>query len=120
MTLADQAIDIDVVREPQRAIRVFEDCDAVIPANENYEALLALVKIFEGIEVPLMFDMESYNLSSIEGPLQRDDEGPGHTDASRLARIRVSRWSLNHRARAGAPESPRHSPSNRWRRAWTG
>jgi 3-methylornithine--L-lysine ligase len=64
MTLADQAVVIDVVREPQRAIRVFEDCDAVIPANENYEALLALVKIFEGIEVPFMFDMESYDLSS--------------------------------------------------------
>ncbi len=64
MTLADDAVVIDVVKESQRAVKIFEDCDAVIPANENYETLRALVKTFAGLEVPLMFDMESYDLSS--------------------------------------------------------
>ena len=64
MTLADDSLNIDIIKEPRRAVRVFEDCDAVIPANENYETLVALVKLFENLEVPLMFDMEAYELSS--------------------------------------------------------
>lgn len=64
MSLADEAVNVDIIKEPRRAVRVFEDCDAVIPANENYETLTALVKQFENIDVPLMFDMESYDLSS--------------------------------------------------------
>jgi pyrrolysine biosynthesis protein PylC len=64
MSLADEAVNIDIVKEPRRAVRVFEDCDAVLPANENYETLTALVKIFDDLDVPLMFDMESYDVSS--------------------------------------------------------
>ncbi|HEY3420286.1 MAG TPA: 3-methylornithine--L-lysine ligase PylC [Methanomassiliicoccales archaeon] len=64
MSLADEAVNIDVIKEPRRAIRVFEDCDAVLPANENYETLTSLVKLFENLDVPLMFDMESYDVSS--------------------------------------------------------
>jgi pyrrolysine biosynthesis protein PylC len=64
MTLADEAVIIDIVKEPVRARKVYEDCDAVIPANENYETLVTLVKQFENLDVPLMFDMESYDISS--------------------------------------------------------
>jgi 3-methylornithine--L-lysine ligase len=64
LSLADEAVNIDIIKEPRHAVRVFEDCDAVIPANENYETLSTLVKLFENLEVPLMFDMESYDLSS--------------------------------------------------------
>jgi 3-methylornithine--L-lysine ligase len=64
MSLVDEAWNIDIIKEPRRAVRIFEDCDAVIPANEDYETLTSLVKLFEGLEVPLMFDMESYDLSS--------------------------------------------------------
>lgn len=63
MTLADEAVNIDIIKEPGRAVKVFEDCDAVIPANENSDTLVRLVKMFEGLDVPLMFDMESYQLS---------------------------------------------------------
>jgi pyrrolysine biosynthesis protein PylC len=64
MSLADEAVTIDIIKEPRRAVRVLGDCDAVLPANENYETLVALVRMFDGLDVPLMFDMESYEVSS--------------------------------------------------------
>lgn len=64
LSLADEAVIIDIIKEPNRAARIFGDCDAVLPANENYETLVNLVKIFEKLEVPLMFDMKSYEISS--------------------------------------------------------
>lgn len=64
MSLADEAIVLDVVKDQVGAKKVFSDCDAVIPANENLETLRDLDRMFRDLEVPLLFDMSAYELSS--------------------------------------------------------
>jgi len=64
LSLADEAVVLDVTLERGRAAKVLEDCDAVLPANENYAALICLSDMFRELETPLLFDMRAYEISS--------------------------------------------------------
>jgi 3-methylornithine--L-lysine ligase len=64
LSLADEGIIIDTIKDEKRAIKIFEDCDAVLPANEDLETLEYLSKVFSRLEVPLIFDMKAYQISS--------------------------------------------------------
>ncbi|OPY27873.1 MAG: 3-methylornithine--L-lysine ligase [Methanomassiliicoccales archaeon PtaU1.Bin030] len=64
LSIGDEAIVLDVVKDQAGARRVFSDCDAVIPANENIETLRSLDRMFRDLEVPLLFDMSAYEISS--------------------------------------------------------
>jgi pyrrolysine biosynthesis protein PylC len=64
LSMADDSIVLDVVKDQAGAKKVFSDCDAVIPANENLETLRTLYRMFMDLEVPLLFDMSAYELSS--------------------------------------------------------
>ncbi len=64
LNLADEARAIDVVHDRAKARKIFADCDAVIPANENLETLTVLTEMFKTMDVPLIFDMNAYSISS--------------------------------------------------------
>ena len=64
LSLADEPHVLDVVQEPVAALRLFESCDAVIPANENMETLTFLGKLFRRTNVPLIHDFKAYEISS--------------------------------------------------------
>ena len=63
-SLADEFHVLDPLRDPDGAGKVFGGCDAVIPACEDTELLESLVHQCSGIGVPLLFDMDSYRVSS--------------------------------------------------------
>ncbi len=62
-SLSDESVTVDVVKEPEAAKRILSDCDAVIPACEELDALHSLDKMLKGMEIPFLFDMRSYSLS---------------------------------------------------------
>ena len=64
MSLCDEPINLDPTKDPQEALRVFQGCDAVIPACEEMDLLKTLDSMKEKIGVPLLFDLASYNISS--------------------------------------------------------
>ena len=64
MFLSDSSETIDVVADKERVRKVLSDCDIVIPACEELDALQALDSIMREAEIPFMFDMGSYVLSS--------------------------------------------------------
>lgn len=64
LSLADQGVVLDVVQERGQAARMLGDCDAVLPANENMDTLRALSRMFEKMDVPLLFDLKAYETSS--------------------------------------------------------
>ena len=45
LSLADRAEVCDILKEPERAEKLFSECDAVLPAVENLEVLDFLDKI---------------------------------------------------------------------------
>ena len=63
LSLADSFEIVDVVKETEKAKKLLLDCDAVIPANEEMDALVVLDKIMKGSEKPFLFDLNSYNIS---------------------------------------------------------
>ncbi len=62
-TLTDEFVLCDVTKEPEKAKKIFSDCDAVIPACEELDALRKLDKIVPETGKPLLFDMHSYEIS---------------------------------------------------------
>lgn len=62
-TLTDEFILCDVTKDPAKAKKVFSDCDVVIPACEELDALRVLDKIVPETGKPLLFDMHSYEIS---------------------------------------------------------
>ena len=64
MSLCDQPVNLDPVKDPEEALRVFQSCDAVIPACEEMDLLKALDSMKDRMGVPLLFDLASYNISS--------------------------------------------------------
>lgn len=62
-SLADEFVHCDVVKDPAHAKKIFSDCDFVIPANEEIDALKVLAKIVPETGKPLLFDMHSYEIS---------------------------------------------------------
>ena len=64
MSLCDQPVNLDPVKDPEEALRVFQSCDAVIPACEEMDLLRTLDSMKDRMGVPLLFDLASYNISS--------------------------------------------------------
>ena len=64
MSLCDQPVNIDPVKDPEEASKVFQSCDAVLPACEEMDLLQTLDSMKDRIGVPLLFDHSSYNISS--------------------------------------------------------
>lgn len=64
LSLADEAVVLDVVEKADEARRLFADCDAVLPANEDLRTLTALDRMFRTMDVPLLFDLKAYQTSS--------------------------------------------------------
>lgn len=64
MGLCDRYLQLDVVKEPDKAEEMFRQTDLILPATENPEALAALVRIAEASGVPLAFDPAAFDISS--------------------------------------------------------
>jgi len=64
LSLADEGVVMDVVEDKERAARLFRDCDAVLPANEDMATLRALSAMSNEVGTPLLFDLSAYELSS--------------------------------------------------------
>ena len=64
MSLCDEPVKINPVSDPEEALKVFRSCDAVIPACEEMDLLMALDSLKDRMDVPLLFDLASYNISS--------------------------------------------------------
>ena len=64
LSLADGYAVFDPEFNEKEAMRIFEDCDAVLPACENLTLLQALTKMMRSSDVPLLFDLDSYIVSS--------------------------------------------------------
>lgn len=63
ITLADEHYIIDPTKDITGAKRILKKCDVVIPACEEIDLLRILVDICSEIDVPLLFDMNSYQIS---------------------------------------------------------
>jgi len=74
LSLSDHQEILDVTKDEERAKKALRDCDFVIPACEEIDALTILDKMMKGLEVPLLFDLNAYSLSSSK---QRSNEVMG-------------------------------------------
>jgi pyrrolysine biosynthesis protein PylC len=63
LSLSDHYEIVDAVKEPEKIEKILSDCDVVIPACEEIDALESLVKITKRIETPFLFDIDSYKIS---------------------------------------------------------
>ena len=63
LSICDDPVVLDPTKDPEGARRIFEDCDAVIPACEELDLLHCLDGMLKGMDVPLLFDMHSYEIS---------------------------------------------------------
>ncbi len=64
LSLCDDGEIIDPCKDPEKALKVFRDCDAVIPACEEMDLLRTLDSMKGEMDAPLLFDLESYKISS--------------------------------------------------------
>lgn len=64
LSLGDHMEVFDPLMEPHTLMELISDCDAVIPANENLMLLNSLVGLARAAEVPLLFDIDAYRVTS--------------------------------------------------------
>ena len=64
LSLSDTHEILDVTKDEGKLKKVLQDCDVVIPACEEIEALTALDKMMKESGTPFLFDLHSYELSS--------------------------------------------------------
>lgn len=64
LSLADEYAVLDPEFDQKDAMKIFGDCDAVLPACENLSLLHALTDMMRSSKIPLLFDMDSYIISS--------------------------------------------------------
>ena len=93
LSLADEPVVLDIIKDEKKAARLFSDCDAVLPANENMETLEHLVGLFGRLEVPLIFRYERLQGLLFKTEIERTDDTIGDAIAKALARVRVPRHS---------------------------
>jgi pyrrolysine biosynthesis protein PylC len=62
--LADEVHELDVTIDEARARHVLTSCDAVLPACEDDETLEWLDEHVQAFDVPLLFDLDSYAVTS--------------------------------------------------------
>ncbi len=63
LSICDEPVTLDPTKDPDEAKKVFEGCDAVIPACEELDLLHHLDDMLRDTGVPLLFDMHSYDIS---------------------------------------------------------
>ena len=63
LSLCDEPIVLNPLEDPASARKVFEGCDAIMPACEELDLLACLDEMASGMEVPLMFDRHAYEIS---------------------------------------------------------
>jgi pyrrolysine biosynthesis protein PylC len=63
-SLADEHSILDPVKQPGDAMAIFRQCDAVLPACEDLKLLTKLDKMLKYSDIPLLFDIDSYTISS--------------------------------------------------------
>ena len=64
LSISDSYEVLDVTKDPEKAKTILRDCDTVIPACEEMEALKALDKMMKLSEIPFLFDLNAYEISS--------------------------------------------------------
>lgn len=64
LSLSDGHEVMDVVKDLDKAKKLLLDCDAVIPACEEMDALTALDRMLKDSGIPFLFDLGSYKVSS--------------------------------------------------------
>jgi len=64
LSISDTHEILDVTKEPERTKKALQDCDVVIPACEEIEALVMLDKMMKHLEIPFLFDLDAYEVSS--------------------------------------------------------
>ena len=62
--LSNEFQQINIVTNPDKAKQALRRCDAVLPANENRETLLALQRICHELKIPFMQDNEAFWITS--------------------------------------------------------
>ena len=62
LSLCDEPVVLDPTKDPAGAAKAFSGCDAVIPACEEMDLLKTLDSM--KMDVPLLFDLASYKVSS--------------------------------------------------------
>ncbi|MDR0198617.1 MAG: 3-methylornithine--L-lysine ligase PylC [Methanomassiliicoccaceae archaeon] len=77
LSLADDHAVLDPVFSEKEAMRIFNDCDVVLPACEDLTLLCSLVNMMRSSEIPLLFDMDSYILSSSKSASNQMMEAAG-------------------------------------------
>lgn len=63
LSLADRAEVCDIMKEDERAKKLFSECDAVLPAVEDLEVLEFLDRTVPACGAHLLFDLRSYRTS---------------------------------------------------------
>ena len=63
LALVDEAYVLDPTKDVDRAMKIFSDCDAVLPACEELDLLETLNLNLKGTGIPFLFDMRSYKIS---------------------------------------------------------
>jgi len=64
LSLSDRQEILDVTVDTDKARRILSDCDLVIPACEEMDALSTLDKMMEHLDIPFLFDLDAYEISS--------------------------------------------------------
>jgi len=64
LSLSDSHEILDVTKDIDKTKKVLRDCDVVIPACEEISALKILDKMMNGLDIPFLFDLKSYEISS--------------------------------------------------------
>ena len=63
LSICDDPFVLDPTKDPESAMGIFEGCDAVIPACEELDLLHCLDGMLRDSDIPLLFDMHSYETS---------------------------------------------------------
>ena len=63
LALANEAYVLDPTKDADQAMKIFGDCDAVLPACEELDLLETLNSNLKGTGIPFLFDMRSYKIS---------------------------------------------------------
>lgn len=62
-SLSDEFFLGDIIKDPDSVKKILSDCDVIIPAFEESDALCKLNEVVMSMEIPFLFDLSSYNIS---------------------------------------------------------
>ncbi|MCL2509614.1 MAG: 3-methylornithine--L-lysine ligase PylC [Methanomassiliicoccaceae archaeon] len=64
LSISDRQEILDVTADVDKTKKALQDCDFVIPACEEIDALRTLDKMMKHLEIPFLFDLDAYAISS--------------------------------------------------------